>query len=378
MCRIGGSLPCVAMHNPFRHLSMLLLLASGSLGAQVISTQAGDIPAAVSGLLGPNVTLVSAGISNAPEQVATFTDATGSIGMEGGMVLATGVHFVVIGPNNTDNASYGSFPGLFDMDLYTLSIPNSGTTDIARLDMEIIPWGDTLSIRYVFGSEEYDEYVCSVKDDRMAMFLDGPGIDGPFTGGAINMAVLPGSGLPVTVNTVNSGQPGEFGNFPLCNVNAAWLSDTVFYINTDLGQGTQLDAYTTVLTARAAVVPGEVYHLRITVADLDDDNFDSAVFLEAGSLMSNALTTAVPQGTIRDEPILWYNGPSSLLTVFGFKPGDEGVRFRVHDTTGRLVVEELGRAEGQRHTLPLQATPGLYVVQVTQGDQVVVGRVLIP
>jgi hypothetical protein len=50
----------------------------------------------------------------------------------------------------------------------------------------------------------------------------------------------------------------------------------------------------------------------------------------------------------------------------------------VHDTTGRQVVEELGRAEGQRHTLQMQATPGLYVVQVTQGDQVVVGRVLIP
>lgn len=358
-------------------LSLFTLPLSVSLSAQVLSYQASDIPLAVSGLLGPNISLVSAGISNAPEQVATFTDATSSIGMEDGLVLVTGMHYVVIGPNNTDNASYGSFPGLFDQDLYALSIPNSGTTDIARLDMEFIPWGDTLSIRYVFGSEEYDEYVCSVKDDRMAMFLDGPGIDGPFTGGAINMAVLPGSGLPVTVNTVNRGQPGVNGSLPLCNINAGWQSDSVFYINNDLGTGTQLDGYTTVLTARAVVLPGEVYHLRITIADLDDDNFDSAVFLEAGSLLCNTIPTGISDVNITDGPVVWYDVSASMLVAAGGAQ-DDGLRFQVFDPAGRLVVEDLARRSGARYVLPFQATPGMYVVRFGQGEEAVMARVFIP
>ena len=354
---------------------MLFALFSAPLSAQVLSYQASDIQQAVSGLLGPNISLVSAGISNAPEQVATFTDATSSIGMEGGLVLVTGVHYVVIGPNNTDNASFGSFPGLFDQDLYTLSIPNSGTTDIARLDLEFIPWGDTVSIRYVFGSEEYDEYVCSVKDDRMAMFLDGPGIDGPFTGGAINMAVLPGSGLPVTVNTVNSGQPGENGNFPLCALNAGWQSDSVFYINNDLGSGTQLDGYTTVLTARAVVLPGEVYHLRITIADLDDDNFDSAVFLEAGSLMCNSLTTGITADTPHDGHHVWFDG--SMLVVAGLVQED-AMHLRVFDPAGRLVIEEVARRSGTRYVLPFNARSGMYVVWIGNEEEGVMGRVFVP
>ena len=125
-------------------------------------------------------------------------------------------------------------------------------------------------------------------------------------------------------------------------------------------------------------MPGEAYHLRITVADLDDDNFDSAVFLESGSLMSKALSTAVLEGMTPNGPLIGYNGPSALLTVVGLELGDDRVRFRVYDATGRLVVQELGQAEGQRPTLPLQAKPGLYVAQVTQGEQVVIGRVVIP
>jgi hypothetical protein len=358
--------------------SLLSCALTVTAHAQVISYQVLDpLQAVLDRLVGPNVTVLDAVLSNSPEQFASFTDSTAGIGTTGGLLLVTGVHYVVIGPNNTDNASFGTFPTLLDEDLYNLSIPNSGTTDIARLDLDLIPWGDTLSIRFVFGSEEYDEWVCSVKDDRVGMFLSGPGIAGPFTNAAINIATLPESGLPVTVNTVNNGVAGTNGNTGLCNINAGWQLDTVNFVDNDFGQGTQLDGYTRVLTARAVVQPGEVYHLRIAIADLDDGNFDSAVFLCEGSLQCNDLPTSVIERE-RGSGNVRYQASTMSVVVPGFDAVLGGVAIRVFDTTGRLVASGTGGLAGDAYTLPFVGPMGVYMVHATQGDRVLSGRVLVP
>ena len=52
----------------------------------------------------------------------------------------------------------------------------------------------------------------------------------------------------------------------------------------------QFDGFTTPLTATAAVNCGDTYHIKLVVADVNDDVWDSGVFLEAGSFFSPALT----------------------------------------------------------------------------------------
>lgn len=88
---------------------------------------------------------------------------------------------------------------------------------VAVLEFDFIPTGDSISFRFVFGSEEYPEYVCSQYNDVFGFFLSGPGIDGSFTNNAINLGVLPNSTVPIAINTVNSGAPGVGGSASGCS-----------------------------------------------------------------------------------------------------------------------------------------------------------------
>lgn len=144
-------------------------------------------------------------------------------------MICTGIIYGVMGPNNSPSMTFGGGFGWYDPDIMMMSLPNvSGRFDPGIIQMDLVPEGDTLEVRNVFGSEEYDEYVCTDKDDRFGLFLSGPGLSGPFSNGAINMATLPASGLPVTVNTLNRGTTGSQGGTALCNINPGWQADTIY------------------------------------------------------------------------------------------------------------------------------------------------------
>ncbi len=89
-----------------------------------------------------------------------------------GIILASGDVNNAIGPNNSGSIStpWGS-PG--DADLDNL-IPQT-TNDAAVLTFDFIPSSDTLTFNYVFGSDEYLEYVNSSYNDVFA-FANRSGI----------------------------------------------------------------------------------------------------------------------------------------------------------------------------------------------------------
>ena len=122
--------------------------------------------AALAHLNGPNVVLSNAFSQTIdPQQVGAFSDSTSSIGLDTGLVIGTGIIYGLMGPNNIPNMTLGGGFGSGDPELMTMSLfsPNS-IFDTGILQMDLVPAGDTLEIRYVFGSEEYDEYACSDKD----------------------------------------------------------------------------------------------------------------------------------------------------------------------------------------------------------------------
>src|SRR6185295_18399031 len=55
--------------------------------------------------------------------------------------------------------------------------------------------------------------------------------------------------------------------------------------------GLQFDGFTTLLEAKAKVIAGQTYHLRMAIADVKDKNYDSGVFLESGSFKSEETKT---------------------------------------------------------------------------------------
>ncbi|MBX2893044.1 MAG: choice-of-anchor L domain-containing protein [Saprospiraceae bacterium] len=244
-------------------------------------------------------------------QIGTFANGTTNIGFDHGMIMATGNCSVAVGPNNTDNASAGFGNATPDADLSQLS--GSGSLyDLASIEFDFTPTKTPLTFEYVFGSEEYCEYVGSQFNDAFGFFISGPGITGPF-GGAANIAAL-GPGNYVAINNVNhisnaglyvNNQPASSGN--LCGQQPA---------NGPAVNEVQFDGFTKRLTAVAPVIPCSTYHIKLKIADVGDGIFDSGVFLRAGSFSGSGAASV--EWLVNDQPDVTdvYEGCGTVKLVF--------------------------------------------------------------
>ena len=161
-----------------------------------------------------------------------------------------------------------------DVDLF--QITGKPINDICIIEFDFIPQGPEIKFEYVFASEEYPNYVNSSFNDVFGFFLSGPGISGPYNG-AKNIALLPNNTTPISINNVNcgyaSGCPTVLPGAPNCS----------YYVNNCGGSTIQYDGFTTVLTAKSEVQCGLTYHIKLAIADVQDDILDSAVFFKEGS-----------------------------------------------------------------------------------------------
>ncbi|MGB1031974.1 MAG: choice-of-anchor L domain-containing protein, partial [Flavobacteriales bacterium] len=259
-------------------------------------------------LLGDGIDVFNVTFSGEPEQIGSFDSFNANVGINEGIILGsgdvrlgTGVGFdpmtfeqiIGMGGNNEGGNSLGD--GDFDAndeDLDQLSTVD--THDAAILEFDFTPTGDSISFRYVFASEEYNEYVCGTVNDAFGFFLSGPGISGPYSNNAANLALIPNTDIPVTINTVNNGSPGDFQDETNCeNISALWDQNTEFYIdNTAITTNVEIieyDGLTVSLRAAAQVICGETYHIKIAIADGGDTSLDSGVFLQKDSFTSEGV-----------------------------------------------------------------------------------------
>ena len=233
-------------------------------------------------LLGTGVTASGVSYTGATISRGTFNGTLSNIGFTSGVLLTCGNLTNAIGPNNLTGASVGS--GLAgDPDLNIIMAPTA-SFDATILEFDFVPTSDTVKFNYVFASEEYMEYVSTMPggiNDGFGFFISGPGISGPFSGGAQNIALIPGTTLPVTMFNLNLYSYG------------------MYYFDNGDGTGTgtapdgatvQYDGFTVPLTAISPVQCGETYHIKLAIGDGGDDILDSGVFLEAGSFSSQGVT----------------------------------------------------------------------------------------
>ena len=157
-----------------------------------------------------------------------------------------------------------------DADLTAIS--GFPTHDACVLQFDFIPLGDSIRFNYVFSSEEYPDYVCQF-NDAFAFLITGPGI-----AGTKNIALIPNTALPVTINYIN--------NVSGCGGNPFFPQ---YYVDNTGNPFLTHNGHTTVLTALERVMPCQPYHLKLVIADAVDSQFDSGVFLQAKSLSSNAI-----------------------------------------------------------------------------------------
>lgn len=175
------------------------------------------------------------------------------LGFDEGIMLSSGFVSGAVGPN-----SLGGFSGNLgtggDADLAAL-IPGFAVWDATWIQFDFIPEANNIFIQYVFGSDEYNEYVFSGYNDVFGFFVNG-----------VNIALVPGTSVPVTIDNVNL------------------VNNPAFYRNNSPGSfNIEADGMTTVLTATAVVNPGVTNTIKIGVADAGDYSVDSWVFLKTES-----------------------------------------------------------------------------------------------
>jgi gliding motility-associated-like protein len=258
------------------------------------------------GIIVSNVTFNGLPGTQLNNQIARYNGPSNFIGFDDGIVLVSGPAEVVTG--GFGGALAPNITG--DPDLVQLANPNGtgwSVNNCAVLEFDFIPTGDSLTIKYVFASIEYPGYTCTVFNDPFGFFISGPGISGPFTGGAANIATIPNSNnIPIAVNTVNGGAPTGGGTVANClAANPNYVADSQYFVNNAAQPAgdIQFPGMTVTLTARAAVVCGETYHIKLAIADVSDGALDSGVFIEAARFASNPVVSINVQPTFNGLPI---------------------------------------------------------------------------
>jgi PKD repeat protein len=247
-------------------------------------------------------------------QMAKFFGGMTGVGIDNGIILSTGNALEAEGPNDSQGTGTNTTGTVSDPDF---SIINGGESvwDMASLEFDFVATVPNIQFDFVFASEEYCEYTQSQFRDACLFLVSGPGINGGFSSGAGNFAVLTGTNTPISVSTVNSEiNSGYYINnlladpsFPCIGIPAYGLGPVE----------TQFDGLTKKIKTNLSLQLGQTYHAKIKISDSGDGIFDSAIFVQAG-----AYSTQAPTASVSSFPACsgQNNGSASASATGGVSP----------------------------------------------------------
>ena len=220
-------------------------------------------------------------------QIGFFSNpntANPNVGLASGIVMVTGnVGDAAAGNSNgivssTSNPTTNGNDWSVPLRLVLNGQGNSAQSmnDVAVLQFDFVASGEYVKFDYVFASEEYPGFVHSSFNDAFGFFISGPYDDqgNPVNEGIPyqyrNIAIIPGTTEPITINTVHDQRGCHDEN-------------SVYHI-TNTNNNCQMNAYTVALsTEEVYVVPCYKYKLELAICDVGDASYNSCVFLGAGS-----------------------------------------------------------------------------------------------
>jgi hypothetical protein len=321
--------------------------------AQMVITHDSSMTQLVNNFILTGVSASNIVYTGAISAIGSFTGGNSTnLGLNDGIILTTGSIDSV--PYINDTASKfantnNSQPGDSLLNTYC-PYPSY---DAAVLEFDLVPVGNMLEFQYVFGSEEYPEYVGMSFNDIFGFFISGINpIGGNYSNA--NIALIPNTTMPVCINNVND------------------TSNSLYFVNNANGTTIIFDGFTTVLVAQAAVIPGTTYHLKMALADVGDNIFDSGIFLKAKSMKSYMLTGVEENAThnfnIAPNPLKY----DSKLTLNMLHPGK--VMITISDISGKEVYSsEKSFITTGPQTFSLNKsndlkTSGIFIIRVETDD----------
>jgi gliding motility-associated-like protein len=265
----------------------VLFFCFHSLNAQININTGATLTQIVNSIVGPGNTVSNVTLNCPSGSYATFTNGSSTnVGMSQGVLLTTGNATDVNGPGS----NFASIDNTSGSDALLDALTPGTTYNKCRIEFDIIPSCSTLQMQYVFGSEEYPEFVGSTYNDIFGFFITGPNPAGPAYNNQ-NIAIIPSTTTAVSINNVNSGSYSQY------------------YVDNQSGGSIVYDGLTTPLMASVNVVPCSTYHMILAIADVGDAYWDSGVFLSyQGLTCPSPIVTASNDVTI-------CGGTSTTLTA---------------------------------------------------------------
>ncbi len=184
-----------------------------------------------------------------------------------GIVLSTSRAKRTAGPNsNLIDEGDSLWQGDNDLE-QALNIGN--TFNATLLEFDFVPLTSYVSFDYIFASEEYQGTAPCRYSDGFAFLLKEKNTTNPYQ----NLAIIPNTTIPVLVTSVHPEIPGS------CSAK----NETYFGGYNNSNAAINFNGQTVVMTAKATVIPGITYHIKLVIADFENIRYDSAIFLGGGS-----------------------------------------------------------------------------------------------
>ncbi|AOZ70311.1 2,3,4,5-tetrahydropyridine-2,6-carboxylate N-succinyltransferase [Rhodobacter xanthinilyticus] len=221
--------------------------------------------------LSPEATPSNTGVILSTGYATSFTNSFGDVN------TSTNTSTNTSGVNN--NADFNAIAG-------------TTTYDAAWLDVDFIPTGDTMTVSFTFASEEYPEYINSIYNDIVGVWVNGSYVE---------LAAGNGNTSVINVNSQNN--------------------ENLYISNTSDSYNTEMDGFTVTMSLTFPVNVGVVNSIRIGIADTSDSNYDSNILI-AGDSIQTVLIAAddvanVAPGEARTIDVLAndHSGTNGTLTI---------------------------------------------------------------
>lgn len=228
-------------------------------------------------------------------QIGTFTNNLSgfpALTFSGGLIMATGDISVANGPNDQNGAAYPIYNSMTCPELDAIISGWGECNNPAILEFDFVTIANTVTFNYVFASEEYPDFVNSSFNDVFGFFVTDM-----VTNVTTNIALIPGTTQPVTINNVNQYSYSQY-----------------YHVVADYSTYMQYNAFVGPFAATMSVVPCRTYHMKLAISNVSDTQYDSAVFFQAQSFTANAINIGVSYDH-QELPLVVRGCNNGLLTI---------------------------------------------------------------
>ncbi|MFY0631010.1 MAG: T9SS type B sorting domain-containing protein [Flavobacteriaceae bacterium] len=256
-------------------LLFFLLIGYASIQAQTITVNdSGFTPQGLVDLLLASSCATNSNISISSSQSVAYFNSNGStFPIPEGIVIRSGIAansqgaYTGVGLDSQVNTNG-------DADLQNISNQtgqSSTITDVAFLEFDFVPSSTSFAFDFLFASNEYGQWQCGFSDVFAFLLTDLN------TGVTTNIAVVPGTNTPISVRDIRDNQYNT-----ACNSANPSLFST-YNVDDPANSALNMRGHTVVLNASSDVIPNNPYRIKLVIGDYNDSDFDSAVFIQAGS-----------------------------------------------------------------------------------------------